>query len=48
MVLRGDDAVSVVALAGKVDVSQLVLLVDRALHLRVKVSNTAGLHLWRN
>ncbi len=47
MVLGGDDTVSVVALAGQVDVGHLVVLVDRALHLRIKVANAAGLHLWQ-
>jgi hypothetical protein len=47
VVLGGDDAVSVVALAGQVDVSHLVVLVDGALHLRFLVASAAGLHLWQ-
>lgn len=47
MVLGGDDAIGVVALAGQVDVGHLVVLVDGALHLRVEVANAAGLHLWQ-
>ncbi len=33
MVLGGDDAIGVVALAGQVDVGQLVVLVDGSPHL---------------
>jgi hypothetical protein len=47
VVLGGDDAVGVVALPWQVDVRHLVVLVDGALHLRIKVANAAGLHLWQ-
>ena len=51
MVLGGDDLVSVVALAGQVDVGQLVVLVDAALHSSFVGSGSAGFHLliklWR-
>ena len=44
MVLGGDDLVSVVALAGQVDVGQLVVLVDAALHSSFVSSGSAGFH----
>lgn len=44
MVLGGDDAIGVVALAGQVDVGQLVVLVDGSPHLGFLVASAAGLH----
>lgn len=48
MILGGDDLVGVVALAGQVDVGELVLLVDGALHLGGEVACAAGLHCMGN
>ncbi len=44
MVLGGDDLVGVVALAGQVDVGQLVVLVDAALHSGLVGSTSACFH----
>ena len=49
MILGGDETISVVTLAGKIDVGHLVLLVDGAFHLLLGVLDAACLksHLWK-
>jgi hypothetical protein len=47
VVLGSDDLVSEVALAGQIDVGELVVLVDAALHSGLESAESAGLHLWR-
>ena len=46
MVLAVDDAISVIALAGKIDISHYIIDVDAAFHLGVKVCATSPFHLW--
>ena len=48
MVLGGQDAVGEVALAGQIDVGELVFQVQVALHFGLAVSCAAGLHLMAN
>jgi hypothetical protein len=46
VVLRSDDAVSVVALTRKVDVSKFVIYVEGSLHFGLVVSESSGLHYY--
>lgn len=46
MVLGGDESVGVVALAGEVDIGELVLLVDAPSHFGLEVLGSSGFHCY--